>query len=220
MTTLREVKKLVAPLLARHPDLALAERGIFLRPVHHFARFIYVSATSSANQFMLGWAATAMFYPPTFVNVTQGETLGRKGRLWLLDEPDVEDELVSNIENRALPKLRAMKTLRDYAGHALPKDPVQRSYLGRLDLRFRLAFGELDEAARLLSEEICAPDRTILDRESEGLSERVKEVGAGISAGDREAIARVLHRLEARMAASLKLEKIWEPTPFPLELAR
>ena len=51
MTTAEQVKKLVQPLLARHADLALVGRWIFLKPVHHFARAILIDRTIGPKYF-------------------------------------------------------------------------------------------------------------------------------------------------------------------------
>jgi hypothetical protein len=39
-----------------------------------------------------------------------------------------------------------------------------------------------------------------------------------VAANDRPGLARLLHEFEAGSAKDMKLDKIWEPTPFPIEL--
>jgi hypothetical protein len=36
--------------------------------------------------------------------------------------------------------------------------------------------------------------------------------------GDRAGLARLLHSWEAETVKNFKIEHLWEPTPFPLEL--
>lgn len=40
---------------------------------------------------------------------------------------------------------------------------------------------------------------------------------AAAAANDKAELARILHEWEAKSAKRLKLESIWERTPFPLE---
>ncbi len=46
-----------------------------------------------------------------------------------------------------------------------------------------------------------------------------KELCPLIAANDRPGLARLLHGYEAQSVKNLKLEKFWEPTPFPIEQA-
>lgn len=41
---------------------------------------------------------------------------------------------------------------------------------------------------------------------------------ARLAENDRTGLARVLHEWEAYTVKSFKIEHLWEPTPFPLEL--
>jgi hypothetical protein len=46
----------------------------------------------------------------------------------------------------------------------------------------------------------------------------VRELCPRIAANDRRGLAQLLHAYEAAPVKQLKLEKLWEPTPFPIEL--
>ena len=39
-----------------------------------------------------------------------------------------------------------------------------------------------------------------------------------VAANDRTGLAKLLHSYEAQSVKNLKIEKFWEPTPFPIEL--
>jgi hypothetical protein len=118
MTTAAQVKKMVQPVLARHPDLALVGRWIYVKPVHHFARAVLIGRTAYADEFEPRWAVVHLFESQTFFPLDWGEFLAnersRRRGLWFMSDPDVELSLIEAIEQQALPKLRAIKTLDDY----------------------------------------------------------------------------------------------------------
>jgi hypothetical protein len=39
-----------------------------------------------------------------------------------------------------------------------------------------------------------------------------------VTANDRQGLANILHRHEAQSVKNLKIEKLWESTPFPIEM--
>ena len=47
---------------------------------------------------------------------------------------------------------------------------------------------------------------------------RLRELCARLMADDRAGLARLLHEWEAQTVKNFKIEHLWEPTPFPLEL--
>lgn len=52
MTTLSQVRKAIAPVLARNPDLVLMGRFLIIKPVHHILRGIFLDRSSNKNQFV------------------------------------------------------------------------------------------------------------------------------------------------------------------------
>lgn len=80
-----------------------------------------------------------------------------------------------------------------------------------------VARGDLDGA-----KEICAKLRagTMWSDPDfrEELSRVLDELCPLLAANDRVGLARQLREWEAYTARNLKIESIWEPTPFPLEL--
>ena len=56
------------------------------------------------------------------------------------------------------------------------------------------------------------------DEEDRAQLRRLKELCARLAADDRRGLAQLLHEWEAITVKNLKLEHLWEPTPFPLEL--
>lgn len=61
MTTAAQVKNMVRPLLARHADLALVGRWLYVKPVHHFARAVLIDSTVYADEFEPRWAVLCIY---------------------------------------------------------------------------------------------------------------------------------------------------------------
>jgi len=51
MTTVRQVMKLLTPLLKRHDDLYLNDRWLIVKPVRHVLRGILIERTGEAGRF-------------------------------------------------------------------------------------------------------------------------------------------------------------------------
>ncbi len=47
---------------------------------------------------------------------------------------------------------------------------------------------------------------------------RLRELCAKLAEDDRTGLARLLHEWEAYTVKNFKIEHLWEPTPFPLEM--
>jgi hypothetical protein len=127
-----------------------------------------------------------------------------------LDVVDVAEKLASAIEREALPVLRSIATIDDFvrfAGGAWPED--HKPYVDAAQGDFGAAQSMCDFFAGLNGQ------YGIRQEECEHV---VNEVCPLVAAHDKPALARLLHRHEKESVRSLKLEKSWEPTPFPIEL--
>jgi hypothetical protein len=225
MTTAAQAKKMVQPVLARHPDLALVGRWIYVKPVHHFARAVLIDRTAYADEFEPRWAVVHLFEAQRFFPLDWGEFLtnerSRRRGLWFMSDPDVELALIEAIEQQALPKLRAIKTLDDYL-----------AYVSRHMFRHKLfswpqckmvvdvALGDLDVARALCRKNLehWSVDRPNYDDDDRAENRRLRELCARLAADDRAGLAQLLHEWEVYTVRNLKIEHLWEPTPFPLEL--
>ncbi len=221
MTTVREVKKLAAPLLERNPDLSLVGHLIALKPVHHILRGIYIDRTGQAKQCQPTSMMMSLFFKRDDVVFGPGERLRRDKPgipgLWWLDDPEIASDLVTVVERDVLPKLRSTQTLQDYLDVVLPKNPRELKFAWGLQFSFALASGDLDAARGFL-----ASDRKMfyagqLNGFREGLGDRFLKDGAQASAEDRQALADYLHDCEAYTVGKLKISHLWEKTPFPIE---
>jgi hypothetical protein len=225
MTTTAQVKKMVRPLLERHADLALVGRWIYVKPVEHFARAVLIDRTAYADEFEPRWAVTHLFEASSFFPLDWGEFLAnnrstRRG-IWRTWDPDVELSLIEAIEEQALPQLRAIKTLDHYLAfvsqhlfrHKLFDWPHRKIIVD-------VALGHLD-AARTIGKEniqLWSTDKAHYDEDDRAEFRRLRELCACLDNDDYAGLARLLHEWEAITVKNFKIEHLWEPTPFPLEL--
>lgn len=75
MTTVAQVKKMVQPLLARHTDLALVGRWIYLKPVHNIARAVLIDRMLNPEKFRPQWAVVHLFQARKSFPLNWGEWL-------------------------------------------------------------------------------------------------------------------------------------------------
>lgn len=234
MTTAAQVKKLAKPLLAKHPELVLVGRMIVWPPVRHVLRAIYIDRTSSGNQFNPRWAVMHLFDVIPRIHFTHGGDLFKPRptpwhqkfpTLWWVEDPESPEVLVEAIEASVLPKLAPLGELETYYAHltsyrqgqwdsyAYDKRPYARVIV-------EAARGRLDEVRAICRDELPLwPDDYFGTRSEQiAVMQRTKSICPLAAADDRDGIARLLHEWEAMTVRNLKIEHLWQPTPFPLEL--
>jgi hypothetical protein len=215
------VKKLVAPLLARNPDLALVGHLIALKPVHHILRGIYIDRTGQARQCLPTSMVMELFFKRDDVVFGAEKRLWRDKPgipgLWWLDDPEISADLVTVAERDALPRLRSIRTLQDYLEAVLPKDPRELKFAWGIRFLFAVAMGDLDAARGFLESDRQNFYARQMNEFRPGLGDRLLKDGARVSADDRQALADYLHACEAYTVGKLKVGHLWERTPFPIE---
>lgn len=220
MTTVRQVKTLLKPLVERHDDLALVGFTMYLKPVRHLLRGVTIDRTGEAARFRVRWPVLNLCEPRERLPLTWSGFVYPSEGLWLWSNPSLQDDLFGAIEEQALPALRAIETLDDFFAFASNRE---RFGLWPFDLFTLLrvgvdcARGDLDSARAG-----CAELESGLSRwEDPDLSEEFERVTGTlcplIAVDDRAGIARLLHEWEAYTVEKLKIGHIYQPTPFPLE---
>lgn len=220
MTTEAEVRQFVQPFLARNPDFVLSKRLLVLKPVEHIVRGIYVDRTGASQYFRPVWAINCLFYPQHLFTFTYGaEIYPRLPGLWELGELNLAENFADIAGELAAPRLRSFHTIEDLYGFAMSGNEHFGS-LKNMNLKrlfFELARGDLDACEEICRMELAKPDGTYWHTYQEDV-DRIKHVIAPlVLARDRAALAALLHGWEAIAVKKLKLEKFWQPTPFPLE---
>jgi len=151
MTTVRQVKKAMQPLLQRNPDLALVGRFVVIKPVRHILRGVYIDASSVPSQFVPIWSINFLFGP----SVAFDRIWGRQVRLastgfWRGDDPATYKEWFDEIEQNVLPVLRLVQTIDDFAAFNSKErfDGQQLELFDYLKIYVDIARGDLDSALK------------------------------------------------------------------------
>jgi hypothetical protein len=221
MTTVAQVKQVLQPLLQRNSDLALVGRLVVIKPVHHILRGIYIDRMSNPVIFRPIWAVVFLFEPRQTFSFNWGERVYRRPGSWDVGDPDTPVAMAEAIEQQALPLLRPVQSIDNFIAFT-SKDHFRDTYLDLYPDRrifVDVARGDL-EAART-SCAYFATDRAkrwYLPQMQEEYDRITKMLCPLVAANDRPGLARLLHDFEAGSAKDMKLNKVWEPTPFPIEM--
>ncbi|MDR6634060.1 hypothetical protein J2X72_002860 [Phyllobacterium sp. 1468] len=219
MTTIAQVRQAVRPLIQQHSDLASIGRFVMIKPVRHIWRAVFIESTIDPHAFAPR-ISLSMLIPAKSRGVRGfGQRIFRniygprniRSSDWDIRQPETIKQMLDMIENEALPKLRTINTFEDYfafiSGFRFPIDYT--GHIQYLEVYIPAANGDLELS------------RKNLERDARILAD-IKEYRPGfyraLVDGDRFEIARILHEWEAATVTNHKLEKIWERTPFPLEL--
>jgi hypothetical protein len=224
MTTVAQVKQAVQPLLQRNPDLALVGRLVVIKPVHHILRGISVGRSLDPLLFVPTWAVVFLFEPRESFSYNWGQRIYRPPPgpgVWDITDPRTPATMCEEIERIALPLLRPIRTIDDFVAFT-SKERFRDTYLDLYEERrifVDVARGDLDAARAICA--YFATDRAmrrygaLMEEEYDRITKTLCPL---IAANDRSGLVRLLRGWEAHSVKRLKLEKLWEPTPFPLEL--
>lgn len=242
MTTASQVKTAMKPLLQMRNDLALIGRTIYLKPAGHIAGCIFFDRTGRSDRFLVKWHLNHLFgvLPPCAPNHGK-HLLTFLGGSWAWNRWHTVESLLYLIENEALPVLRRVTTIDDYICMANllhdnkwehwedidqnPSEEKKRVWLQQGYPKWYKADHIIIEIARgRLSEALsrCQEfESWDLARVDDGLREHVIYIMTVLKPllerDDRRGLASALHAKERENVFAHKLEKIWRPTPFPLE---
>jgi len=220
MPSAQQIKKALQPLLRRNPDLALLHRFVVIKPVHHIQRGIYFKS-GSGDRFDPFWTVNVLFAP----------RLGSFGLTWAREvyasplrsgfhsyHSDVSEILCEQIERVALPLLRQVQTIDDFvAFNTAERFPMQQlDAFPAVKIFVDIARGDIEAALKIWESK----------KRSSGFASDwpktyeliTKTLHPMLVANDRAGLAQCLGDFELTEVKERKLEKFWEPTPFPLEL--
>jgi hypothetical protein len=220
MTTIAQVKQVVQPLLQRNPDLVLVGRRVFITPIRHILRGITLMRSIDPKLFIPAWAVVFLFEPSDSLSLNWGEGIYKV--TWDVTNPDLPAKMCEAIEEQALPLLRPIETIDDFVGFAT-KERFRDTYLDLYEHRkifVDIARGDLD-SARSICEYMAtehAKRRYLPLKMDEEYNRITNELCPLVAKNDRAGLARLLHKYEEGSVRAMKLEKYWEPTPFPIEL--
>ena len=230
MSTEKQIRQMVQPLLARHTDLAYLNRRLILKPVTHVFRSVLLDRTAYAHSYEPAYGVQFLSRP----NGAQG--IGWGGRLhypietgWNINKPASTQNFYDVFENDALPQLREITSISDMLafnrsrggwGFELKNFPFARAFID-------LALGKFDAAEEALAEIQHSYDLSVendknllkgFDPDAPFYLKQLNILKPLVLSNDKKFVAQALHRFEEDSVKAHKIEHLWERTPFPLEL--
>ncbi|WP_156647599.1 hypothetical protein [Methylobacterium sp. Leaf87] len=228
MTTKRQIKSLVQPLLERNPDLVLVgHQTLWLRPVGSVGRLVLIDRTSDPDWCVVRWHLSEFFMPSTW----SWEGLGRcsdriwrsagfaGGQGWFWSDPTMYADFVTRVEADAIATLRPLDTTRKCLNFARTRPATIGHLHPYWHLITAIALGELDAARAMWAKTdgYYRPDRILDEARRQPMYDRLCLIGEPLMADDRAGLAALLHRWEAENIVGSPLEPYWVAERFPLE---
>lgn len=228
MTTARQIKALVAPLLERNPDLVLADHcTLRFQPTGHVAREIFIDRTSVPDLFKLHWFLSEPFDPAN----RRGEAYGRcssaidrsepRVRGWVWSDPTMAEDFVISCEREAIPVPRPLDTDRKRLEFARDRPESQPYYPPEWRLVNAIALGNLDDARAIWTgiAAYYAAGHVFANPNFQLPYDRIRRVGEPLMADDRRALIDLLYAWETENTVGNKRASLRTPGPFPIEEA-
>lgn len=220
MATAAELRRFFQPLLEQHPDFVRVGRYALITPIRHIVRGIYPMSTSQRDYPRPIWFAGPLFGPDLHINTNAHEWLWPgKPTLWKFSDPEAPMDLCEQVEAVALPLIRPVNDVETFFHFAMRDNlffgaPLYWNKLNKIVIdaaRGDFEAADASAAGFWSAEKYATPtERHEYDMVTQRLCPLVK-------ARDRVGIARLLHEWEATSAKRFKLEKFWQPSPFPIE---
>ena len=221
MTTIRQIRMLVAPSLEADGRLMSLESKVILKPASRIIRFVLIDRASNALRFEPRWAIFPLCVPVDYFGLAWGELIYPPPAVqWKWDDPGAPAAFTDEVQKRIVPLLRQVRNLDDFVKFA-NKERFPLAPFSAFDLKtpyvdaalgsFQSALATCEKLAtgrsRYCSADLAPERGKILD-----------ELRPLLLANDRAGLSRFLHDCEATSVRNLKLEHIWERSPFPFEL--
>jgi hypothetical protein len=215
------IRKALTPYLEQRPGLALAKYWIVIKPLHHIYRGVTFERLFSSGEFIASWSISPMFDRTHALALTNGKIVyaGRSARFFLND-PTSLDAFFAEIDEHVVPLLEPVLSIDDFTAFVdglSMRPPV--AYFPRRYVKVLAALGRFDEAREIGTAIADGRNGWAPPDLKESWGPIVTELHPLLEANDREGVARLLRRWEAEVAAKYGLLDIWEPTPFPFEVA-
>jgi len=208
-------QRLLAPLSLRNSDICIENRFLVLRPVRHAFCALVFDIVGIAGVFRPRWFVFPIFALPPVLQLMNIDGVGTK----YSDEPArgmpedlLSEQLCADIEASVLPFFRSVTTFDKLYAYAMHGD-LQIWQRAALHFRLELAMGNFDAARMLMRwhSKRWFSDETPAEHANE------RQLCALLDANDHTGIGHCLREIEAAVVAAYKVERLWEPSPFPFE---
>jgi hypothetical protein len=196
-----DIKRYLKPLLDQRGDLVLVGRRLFIRPVRHLLRGAFLDRTGDKYSFRIWRCIMPLWMHPDGI----GFGNDRFGILWKVWKPHFEPLLLDCLKEGVFERVGQVTSIDGFDD----EDPLDRQ---PDDMLTRLALaGEWERAAEFVQQTEHGEARdTDYKREFRKYWERLR--------ADIDAVCAKFHAREAETVKTLKLEHVWEPSPFPVEV--
>ena len=194
-----DIRRYLKPLLQQRSDLVLVGRRLVIRPIRHVVRGAFFESSGNRFQLDVGWVCTPLYDDTEhkFDHILRGEF-----NVW---QPHFEPLLLSCLAEDVFDKIGNVTTLSEFA---MLESPVG----GWARITASVLAGERDRAAAIVDAVVEE-----YERKYPGVDPRVRKHFEDLTR-DIEATCARYHAREAATIRELKLERFWEPSPFPVEV--
>jgi len=229
MATSGEIKKLLRPLLARRSDLVLERRAVFFVPFSRYLRGVFFEWPAYSRSNRVICFANQLCNGSHDASVASYES-AQIPEDWKGDVEGTSRRLCEELEKDILPKIEPVTNLKEH----LKRFPKSFHLPAEISDRYNFAFacdaatcGDFDRAEAamipLFDPKLAfhkLPETLIEEhRFSRMRQERMAYFLMTLRKGKAETLT-LLHDWEAFSVKDKRMEKYWQPTPFPCELSR
>jgi len=196
-----DIKRYLKPLLELRSDLVVVGRALLIRPVRHLLRGAFFDRTSDKYRFSItGYVQPLYGHPDSLGCDTSFDRAPNE--VW---QPHFSAQLFDSLATDIIARWGPVTTLDGFVAALIAKSGIYETPILCLALA-----GEWDRAA----EYVERSEREVT-RETE--IDEIKKLWERLTS-DIDGVCAKLHTWEAETVKALKLERIWEPSPFPVEL--
>src|SRR5262245_23268884 len=196
-----DLKQYLKPLLELRSDLVVVGRHLFIRPVRHLLRGALFDYTSDKYRFEI-----MAYAHPLYSAEQYGYDMSLVGLPTEVWQPHFEAQLFHALKTDAFERWGPITTLDGFATWYLKDGRID----GGTPIMCLALAGEWDWAAEWAER----AERELLD---EAVKAEIRELWEQLTT-DIDAVCAKVHAREAENVKAMKLERIWEPSPFPVEL--
>jgi len=214
-TRQRDVRSYLRSLLKQRSDLALIGRLLFVHPIRHLLRGAYVGQSPYRYQFHLSSSCTPLYDPGS----STGHPIeGLEFEVW---QPHFDPLLMATLADEIFDQIGRVTTLADFA----TEQSHRYGRRGFPEITSMVLAGELDRAAAYVEQvernqiKVGAYIEEIeRKRWVEGRAKHPARTHWESLLKDIEVTSAEHHAREIKTAKAMKLDRFWEPAPFPIEL--
>jgi hypothetical protein len=196
-----DIKRFLKALLKERSDLALVDRLLVIRPVRHILRGVVFGRTGDRYHFAIDHLVRGLCYTDDYpASGWNGNIVGRSFEaVW---QPLFEPVLIEALARHVFDRIGQITTLGDLAAYRFDDRWPSTEHVTLM-----LLSGEQDRAMEYIRQ---AEERFPSSREwAQAERGRLANIPA---------VCAEFHAREASAAKALKIQHIWEPSPFPVEL--